>query len=865
MGQASTRDLGVPKQGPRREFGPTTRTSTHLHRPQLRTVHSKQTLGREPKSFLCRLCCQEDPELDSDKDETGAYLIDRDPTYFGPILNYLRHGKLIITKELAEEGVLEEAEFYNIASLVRLVKERIRDNENRTSQGPVKHVYRVLQCQEEELTQMVSTMSDGWKFEQLISIGSSYNYGNEDQAEFLCVVSRELNNSTNGIVIEPSEKAKGPYPAGPTMPSGRVCSGGRASDSSGERISDVDQESGTPEPEGRECDPAERLCEVQPRSCTVTKRCKAPLSLAPTGEVTAKNQALPDVLRIPRPVQDPISVLQSPAQPLRPAQGQLLMSDSSLRSFEDQVLCPICLEVFCNPVTTACGHNFCMTCLQSFWDHQAAVGETLYCPQCRESFPSRPRLCKNVILGEMVACFTQAKGQASRPLWNLAGPRDVPCDFCSPQKLKSVKSCLQCAASLCEKHLRSHFEDPVFLNHQLLEPVWRRLYCRTEGSCVCGTCLLEEHKNHDTTPLEEERARKGARGGGGGLGRAHPSSQVEVRKVQADVENQMLIIASDSQKHRGQVAFLSKLIQTMRDEVNTCFSEITRELKQLQGKVLDFVDKEEAVALGKLGSSIQQGHNRLLKLEEDNSWLHTLLASRSDQQFLQARLQHFSACTEALMGTSCEETQSFLQLPETLAELRVQLVDLGLSFVNQLLLKGIKMSSYEVLPPPVDRNALLKCYCNLNFDPATASEELFLFKETHSVLNLGILLEPLTTGGPFPGFKQWPQVLCSPPPRHYWEAEVSNSWVCLGVTYRRSPPPSAHPRRNIVYLLGRNPYSWCLEWDSLQFSVWHNNTQTVLRGAYHRTLGVALDCGAGCLSLRGRAASACSTASWSPS
>lgn len=192
-------------------------------------------------------------------------------------------------------GVLEEAEFYNIASLVRLVKERIRDNENRTSQvekptegqwdqggakrttpqnssfsdsliclfvclsvpqGPVKHVYRVLQCQEEELTQMVSTMSDGWKFEQvqekkkkqlsvilifsffivifkvslwletlcksvtisqtvlssvcrqLISIGSSYNYGNEDQAEFLCVVSRELNNSTNGIVIEPTEKAK---------------------------------------------------------------------------------------------------------------------------------------------------------------------------------------------------------------------------------------------------------------------------------------------------------------------------------------------------------------------------------------------------------------------------------------------------------------------------------------------------------------------------------------------------------------------------------------------------------------------------------------------------------------------------------
>lgn len=40
-------------------------------------------------------------------------------------------------------------------------------------QGPVKHVYRVLQCQEEELTQMVSTMSDGWKFEQVLVLNIS--------------------------------------------------------------------------------------------------------------------------------------------------------------------------------------------------------------------------------------------------------------------------------------------------------------------------------------------------------------------------------------------------------------------------------------------------------------------------------------------------------------------------------------------------------------------------------------------------------------------------------------------------------------------------------------------------------------------
>lgn len=38
---------------------------------------------------------------------------------------------------------------------------------------------------------MVSTMSDGWKFEQLVNIGSQYNYGADEHAEFLFVVSRE--------------------------------------------------------------------------------------------------------------------------------------------------------------------------------------------------------------------------------------------------------------------------------------------------------------------------------------------------------------------------------------------------------------------------------------------------------------------------------------------------------------------------------------------------------------------------------------------------------------------------------------------------------------------------------------------------
>lgn len=149
------------------------------------------------------------------------------------MLNYLRHGKLVINKGVAEEGVLEEAEFYNIFELIKLVKERICHRDSQPSKDSKKHVYRVLQCHEDELTQvrilillevyifpftaiglyhekclqMVSTMSDGWKFEQLVNIGSQYNYGADEHAEFLCVVSREY-GPPESTKVEHTDRAK---------------------------------------------------------------------------------------------------------------------------------------------------------------------------------------------------------------------------------------------------------------------------------------------------------------------------------------------------------------------------------------------------------------------------------------------------------------------------------------------------------------------------------------------------------------------------------------------------------------------------------------------------------------------------------
>uniref|UniRef100_A0A8D0EEG1 Uncharacterized protein n=1 Tax=Salvator merianae TaxID=96440 RepID=A0A8D0EEG1_SALMN len=496
---------------------------------------------------------------------------------------------------------------------------------------------------------------------------------------------------------------------------------------------------------------------------------------------------------------------------------------------EDNIVCPICLEVFREPVTTACGHNFCMDCLQDYWDHQALIGECPYCPQCREPFNSRPQLRKNITLGEIAMRFTREDAQRSR---RLAGPTDVPCDFCSPRKLKAIKSCLQCMAALCETHIRSHYEDNTFKNHQLIEPLsdlkanmclkhrkLLELFCKMEGEFICQLCVREEHKNHEAVPLKEDRTRK----------------EAEVRRVYANVENQILMLAADSQNHRGRVNYLMKVVKTARDEVNRAFAEVMKEIKRLQTKVMDFIDQEERSALVGMGNSIQHRQNQLTDLQKQNLWLATLMDDPSDHQFLQdfPKIKVMSGCTEALTGLKCEEPTSFVGLKQTLSDLRSQVSMFGLCFINKVIQKG------ELTPH----------YCVLNFDANSANEELFLFKETHSVLNMGILLENYLK--PSQGFNHWPQLLCTRSlceGCHYWEAEISNAWLCLGVTYSYRHRTE---KTCMLYLIGRNSNSWCLEWDSAKFSVWHNNVQTIVQGNYYKTIGVLLDYAAGSLTFYG--------------
>ena len=101
---------------------------------------TRMTLTKEPESMLSRMFAanNESPGhfnlSPSTVDAQGAYLIDRSPTYFEPILNYLRHGKLILDVGVSVQGVLEEAQFFGIESLVPILQSLDDDEQSKKKQ-----------------------------------------------------------------------------------------------------------------------------------------------------------------------------------------------------------------------------------------------------------------------------------------------------------------------------------------------------------------------------------------------------------------------------------------------------------------------------------------------------------------------------------------------------------------------------------------------------------------------------------------------------------------------------------------------------------------------------------------------------------
>ncbi|CAL8326274.1 unnamed protein product [Lota lota] len=72
---------------------------------------------------------------------------------------------------------------------------------------------------------------------------------------------------------------------------------------------------------------------------------------------------------------------------------------------EEQVHCSICLDVFTNPVSIPCGHNFCQSCILGYW----RTSPSYQCPMCKKTFHKRPDISVNTVLRDIAQQFKEIR------------------------------------------------------------------------------------------------------------------------------------------------------------------------------------------------------------------------------------------------------------------------------------------------------------------------------------------------------------------------------------------------------------------------------------------------------------------------
>ncbi len=73
---------------------------------------------------------------------------------------------------------------------------------------------------------------------------------------------------------------------------------------------------------------------------------------------------------------------------------------------EEYFSCPVCCEIFKDPVLLTCSHSFCEDCLQQFW----RIKETQECPICRRRSPRDDPPC-NLVLNDLCESFLKERNE----------------------------------------------------------------------------------------------------------------------------------------------------------------------------------------------------------------------------------------------------------------------------------------------------------------------------------------------------------------------------------------------------------------------------------------------------------------------
>ncbi|KAL7855786.1 hypothetical protein AOLI_G00193900 [Acnodon oligacanthus] len=258
---------------------------------------------------------------------------------------------------------------------------------------------------------------------------------------------------------------------------------------------------------------------------------------------------------------------------------------------EEQFTCCICLDLFRQPVSIPCGHNFCLLCIQGFWD-TAGRSE---CPLCKETFRRRPELRINHALTDITEGFKrslrvksdQARGQ--EPSQGDRGRQERP---------------LPRRQNVCGRH------------RQPLD-----IYCKTEQIIVCLKCAESQHKGHQTVLTERESNR----------------IRTELREVESKLQRMVLdrLEKMDEIKHSVQQS--ERSMENEIEESMQIFTDLLHSIERRQVELVEELKEKQREVARRAASLSEELEKEIAEIVMKKSEVEQLVNTQ-DQLYL---LQNF--------------------------------------------------------------------------------------------------------------------------------------------------------------------------------------------------------------------------------